>query len=180
MRTRWFAQYLSAFVRRADLVKIACIAQIVNVIAPVMTKPDGLVLQTIYYPFLLFSKYIVPGSRARALAIESPTYKAGPRGEVPALDVSATFDPATGNLAIFCVNRSDAELTTTIELSDRVVTSVLEAAQLAGDDLKAGNTFAEPNRITPTPGNAALKGHAVSLTLPPTSFAAFHLATKGR
>ena len=45
------AQFLNAFLRHADIVKVACLAQIVNVIAPVLTRPDGLLLQSIYWPF---------------------------------------------------------------------------------------------------------------------------------
>ena len=51
------AQYLHAFLRHADVVKVACIAQIVNVIAPILTRPDGLLVQSIYHPFALFSRY---------------------------------------------------------------------------------------------------------------------------
>ncbi|MDB5077192.1 MAG: alpha-N-arabinofuranosidase, partial [Chloroflexi bacterium] len=51
------AQYLTSFLRHADIVKIACIAQIVNTIAPILTRPEGILLQSIYYPFALFSRH---------------------------------------------------------------------------------------------------------------------------
>ena len=86
------AQYLHAFVRHADIVKVACIAQIVNVIAPVLTRPDGLLIQTIYWPFQML-RDDVTGDALR-VAVRAPELATG-RGDVPVLDVAATFD-ATG------------------------------------------------------------------------------------
>ena len=174
------AQYLNAFVRRADLVKIACIAQIVNVIAPVMTRPDGLVKQTIYYPFELFSKAVTSGSRSLAVAIDSPTYKAGPRGEVPAIDASAVFDPATGTLTVFAVNRDARAIDITIAVGDRSVSNIHSATQLAGDDLKAGNTFDAPTQVMPSSIDAQTADGDIRVTLPKTSFVALVLATTAR
>ena len=51
------AQWLSVFLRKADVLKIACIAQIVNVIAPIMTSKDGMFKQSIFYPLELFSRH---------------------------------------------------------------------------------------------------------------------------
>ena len=86
------AQFLNSFLRHANIVKIACIAQIVNVIAPILTRPDGLLIQSIYYPLQLFSQHAWGTSLIPI--IESPTYAAGARGEVPMLDVSASYDVA--------------------------------------------------------------------------------------
>ena len=79
------AQYLSSFLRHADVVKIACIAQIVNVIAPILTRPDGVLLQSTYYPLQLFSQH-ARGVSLRPI-IDGPSYSAGARGDVPVLDV---------------------------------------------------------------------------------------------
>ena len=175
------AQYLNAFIRRADIVKIACIAQIVNVIAPIMTRPEGLVLQTIYYPMMLFSKYVTAGSKSLCAVLDSPTYAAGKRGTAPALDVSATFDPADGLVTVFCVNRDAAgAITTTVDLADREITGIAAMHELTGPDLKAGNTFDAPDRVTPTTGKAVLEGGRAQITVPATGFAVVRLATKAR
>ena len=50
------AGFLHSFVRHADVVKIANLAQIVNVIAPILTRGDDLLIQSIFYPFEMFSK----------------------------------------------------------------------------------------------------------------------------
>ena len=49
------AGFLNSFIRHADSVKIANIAQLVNVIAPLLTKGDKLLAQSIFYPFEMFS-----------------------------------------------------------------------------------------------------------------------------
>ena len=48
------AQFLMSFIRNADVVKIANIAQVVNVIAPVLTKGDALLRQTIFEALAMF------------------------------------------------------------------------------------------------------------------------------
>jgi alpha-N-arabinofuranosidase len=87
--------------------KIACLAQIVNVIAPILTTTDNVVKQTIFYPFMFFSRY----ARGNALDVSarSPLTDTKQFGGVPALDVSASHDPATGQSAVFIVNRSLTE-----------------------------------------------------------------------
>ncbi len=109
------AQYLNSFVRHADTVKMACLAQIVNVIAPILTNKSGLLIQSIYYPFIAFSQH----ARGRSLKpiVSGPNVKAGERGDIPALDVSASHDPATGALTAFIVNRSQ---TTPIDATLRI------------------------------------------------------------
>ncbi|HEX8324092.1 MAG TPA: alpha-L-arabinofuranosidase C-terminal domain-containing protein [Tepidisphaeraceae bacterium] len=173
------AQYLNAFIRRADVVKVACLAQIVNVIAPIMTKPDGLVLQTIYHAFVMFAQNVMSGSRSLTPVVQSPVYKAGQRGDVPALDVSATFNPANGSINVFCVNRRQTDpITAFVDIGDRTVTAIEQTTQLAGDDLKAGNTFDAPGRVRPTAGSAVLEDNRVRVTVPRTGFVAVRLASR--
>jgi alpha-N-arabinofuranosidase len=142
------AQYLTAFLRRADLVKVACLAQIVNVIAPVMTRAEGLWLQTIYHPFAMFSEH----SHGNSLTprIDCPRVAAGARGDVPALDAAATFEPETGNLAVFLINRSrHDDLSVEVRLDDRALGRETSCTILGGGDLKAENSPERPDRVHP-------------------------------
>jgi alpha-N-arabinofuranosidase len=149
------AQYLTSFLRHADVVKIACIAQVVNVIALILTRPDGVLKQSIYHPFKLFSQYASGNSLAPV--IDCPTYAAGARGEVPALDAAASFDPATGAIAVFLVNRDQHhDLEVDIQLADRRVGQVLGADVMGGVDLKAANSWEQPNRVSVAKGSADL------------------------
>ena len=145
------AQFLNSFIRHADTVKIACIAQIVNVIAPILTRPDGLLIQSIYYPLQLFSQH----ARGTSLMpiIESPTYAAGARGEVPMLDVSASHEAESDSVSVFVVNRSLTEdVDVQVSFGDRRVDADLKTTVLTGNDPKAHNTWEEPDVIGPVSG----------------------------
>ena len=166
------AQYLMAFLRRADLVKIACLAQIVNVIAPVMTRADGLLLQTIYHPIRMVRQRVPDGAVSLHVAVDGPTYRAGERGDVPAVDAAAVAFGDT--VSVFLVNRSAEPVTVELALADRRTVGVRDAEVLAADPTD-GNTWADPDRVRPV-----RLPHGDRPTLPPTSFAAITLATAGR
>lgn len=146
--------YLNSFIRHADLVKIACIAQIANIIAPILTRPDSLLRQTIYYPFQFYSQAIqsAPGSPIALTPINvSPAYAAGERGDVPVLDAAASLDESTGAFSVFLINRQqDDELAVDIALTDHRATSQPEARILGGGDFKAANTWEDSQRIVST------------------------------
>ncbi len=170
------AQYLNAFIRRADVVKVAAIAQIVNIIAPLLTKKDGMLVQSIFYPFALMAEHTHGKSLTPALTC--PTYKAGDRGDVPVLDVSASL-AEDGSLSVFAVNRSQIEAATlTISIADLKVTGVIGVDILSGSDPKAANTWENPNLLTPKPGQAQVSDSGVAtLEIPALGFAALRLTT---
>jgi alpha-N-arabinofuranosidase len=170
------AQYLAAFVRRADVVKLACLAQIVNVIAPILTRPDDLLRQTSYHAFALFSQH-ARGVSLRVL-IDAPSYHAGKRGEVPVLDACASYDEHSGQVAVFLVNRDPKqELDVQLEIRDRELRSVLGVDLLGGEDPQAANSWEQPDRVGPRPGQAELVEGAVRLRLPAPALAAVRLET---
>lgn len=166
------ATWLNTFLKKADIVKIACIAQIVNVIAPIMTRSDGMYRQTIFYPLALFSSH-ASGMSLDAL-VKAPLQDTNRYGPVQVLDVSASFDPQTGKGASFLVNRSQTEaLNVTVSWEDRAPQSLTQAWQMSGQDPTAGNSFEQPDRVTAQEiALPTLKGHSVTLTLPPLSFTA--------
>ena len=166
------AQWLNVFLRRADVLKIACIAQIVNVIAPILTKGDELLKQTIYYPLLVFSQ--MASGNSLDLLVESPRYETEQFGDMPLLDVSSAYDEAAGTNAIFIVNRSQTErMPIEIRWQDVAPKRFTSARQLAGDDPKAYNSWEQPNRLT-TQAIYAPKiiDGAAQLSVPPLSFTA--------
>lgn len=159
------AQYMNSFIRRADLVKVACLAQLVNVIAEVLTRPDGILKQSIYYPFALYSKY----ARGTSLtpAVDSPRYDAGDKGEVDYIDASASYDETTGEVALFLVNRSvDQDARVAIDLSDRRVTSGGTVHVVTGDDPKLANTWEQPENIVPSTGNSTFDNGVLTIDVP--------------
>jgi alpha-N-arabinofuranosidase len=147
------AQYLTSFLRHADIVKMACLAQIVNVIAPILTRPDGLLIQSIYHPFHLFAQH-AQGLSLRP-AVSSPTYPAGQRGEAPVLDAAASYDPDAGAATVFLVNRNLAEqLWVTVDVADRRIAHIDGVDVFGGSDVKAANTWEAPDVLVPFRGEA--------------------------
>jgi alpha-N-arabinofuranosidase len=164
------AQWLNVFLRKCDVLKIACLAQIVNVIAPILTTTDCLVKQTTFYPFMLMSKF----ARGLSLAVATkvPLVSTRQFGDMPALDVSACHDPATGQSAVFVVNRSQTEaLSTDIIWQSKAPRQIASVYQIAGSDVKAANTFEHPDTIVPRQlTGGPMDGNTQSLQLPPLSF----------
>jgi alpha-N-arabinofuranosidase len=163
------AQWLNVFLRRCDVLKIACLAQLVNVIAPILTRPDGILRQSIFYPFALFSRYASDDSLD--LLVQAPTYATRMFGEQPLIDAAASYDAGHGKGAIFIVHRGRTEpLTLDLEWQGRAPHRVAGISQVSGDDPKAANTFDAPNVI----GSRTLPGAPVvdgrfRLQVPPLS-----------
>jgi alpha-N-arabinofuranosidase len=139
---------LNTLLRNCDRVKIACLAQLVNVIAPIMTNSTGLVRQTIFYPYAWALQY-ARGS-ALELLVQSPTYEVSGMGQVPYLDAAGTFNPEDGKTSLFILNR-DLSKAHEVELvwEDKQPGQVSVSLLLTGDDLKAANTFEAPQKVTP-------------------------------
>jgi alpha-L-arabinofuranosidase len=164
------AQWMNVFLRRCDVLKIACLAQIVNTIAPLTTMGDRLLRQTTYYPFVLI------GNHAAGVSLEplviAPQYDTRQFGPMPLLDVSASYDAAGDHGAVFVVNRSQHEaVTTEIAWSGAAPVYAPEIYQIFGDDPKAVNTFERPDTIVPRRlEGAAVRDGRLTLRLPPLSF----------
>lgn len=164
------AQWLGVFLRRADVLKIACVAQIVNIIAPILTTADGLLKQSIFYPFQLFSRYA--SGNALALGVRAPTYATRQFGDVELLDASASHDPETGRSALFLVNRSqDASLPVELRWQNGQPQRITGIYRVAGGDPKLANSFAQPGALGIERVDApAQPAEAATITLPPLSF----------
>jgi alpha-N-arabinofuranosidase len=164
------ATWLNTFLKKADIVKIACIAQIVNVIAPIMTNSTGMYKQTIFYPLALFSNH-ASGVSLDAL-VKAPVQDTKRYGPVQVLDVSASYDEAAGQGATFLVNRSLTDsLSLTLSWEEGAPQEIAQAWQMSGPDPMAGNSFDQPDAVTaheiPVP---RLDGRSLTLVLPPLSF----------
>jgi alpha-N-arabinofuranosidase len=132
------ATMLNTFVNNADTVKIANMAQIVNVIAPIFTNEKGMFLHTIYYPLRLFAA----NTRGIALEtfVESPACESKTHGKARYLDVSASLNG--GVVTINVVNRHlDREIEAEIEIQDGAFTGSFEVQLVTGPDIKAENDF---------------------------------------
>jgi alpha-L-arabinofuranosidase len=134
--------------RNADRVKIACLAQLINVIAPIMTNANGMFRQTIYYPYAWALQYA--SGNVLNLMVQSPTYEISHMDPVPYVDAAATVNPQNGQTSLFVLNR-DLSKPRMIEIvwEDAPASRLLTAQVLTGDDLKAANSFDAPNKVHP-------------------------------
>ena len=167
------AQWLNLFMRRADVLKIACLAQIVNVIAPLLTERDKLLRQSTFYPIVLFSR--LAGGNALDVLLQSPRHETGKYGDAPLLDVSATHDPATRLAALFVVNRSQTEAVPLDFHWQNVRPFNVRAWRLSGTDPKAANSHEAPHQVVARPLNVQSIETGNELLLPPLSFTAFEV-----
>ncbi len=143
---------LITFLRNADRVKIACMAQLVNVIAPIMTRNGGGAwAQTIYWPLMQASKY-GRGQSLRAI-VDSPVYDCADFEGVPELDATATMDEE-GNVTIFAVNRNMEEgINLSVDLRSFEGLQHVEHTLLHHRDVKAINTEENPDEVKPVQGD---------------------------
>jgi alpha-N-arabinofuranosidase len=181
--------FVNTLLRQSARVRIGCLAQIINVIAPLMTNADRVLRQTIYYPYAWALKYA--HGNVLDLLVESDSYEARPpigatigppRPEsprIPYLDAVATLNPANGQAALFLLNRDlEAEREVTVEWRDPAPTRLLACHTLTGPDLKATNTFADPKRVVPQALDAPQAGARMTFKLPARSYTVAHLATR--
>jgi alpha-N-arabinofuranosidase len=177
--------FLNTLLRQSDRVRIACLAQIVNVIAPLMTNATSVLRQTIYYPYLWALKYAQ--GRVLDLQVESETYPIKAEGlradfarndQVPYLDVTATINPPDGQVCLLMLNRDlESERELVVEFRDPTPKRVLACETLTGTDLKAANTFAQPKLVVPRALDAPQVGSKMTFKLPARSYNVVPLAT---
>jgi alpha-N-arabinofuranosidase len=141
------AMHLNAFIRHAATVRMANLAQLVNVIAPIVTSPDGVLLQTIFHPLEQFRN--TTGTVALDAWWDGATFDGGAYTGVRTLDVSASLDPDARRLAVNVVNRDPAEpQEVVIELSAASFAGDARISTVTGSSLAVTNTFANPEAVT--------------------------------
>ncbi|WNM27093.1 alpha-N-arabinofuranosidase [Demequina capsici] len=171
-----FGSLMISLLKHADRVTSASLAQMVNVIAPIMTEPGGPAWrQTTFFPFSITSR--LARGTALDVRVDVERYSTKEYGEVPLVDAVATHDAESGHAAVFLVNRSvDAPVTVTVDVSALGEVALLETHTLADEDLHAKNTLAEPERVGVSPnGTAALSDGTLTVTLPAVSWTAISL-----
>jgi alpha-L-arabinofuranosidase len=183
-----FGNLLISLLKHADRVTSASLAQLVNVIAPIMTEPGGdSWRQTTFFPFALTSQ-LARGS-ALEVKLDTGSYSTEVYGEVPLVDAVATHDEATGRTAVFLVNRSqgdDAIVTIDVAALGGVGVSggvgvpgavgVLSAQTMSDSDVYAKNTLQDQDRVGLVANETAVAGDGtVTVTLPPVSWTALSL-----
>jgi alpha-N-arabinofuranosidase len=175
------ATYLNIFLRQCRTVRMANLAQLVNVIAPIVTSPDGMFLQGIYHPFRLMAA--ASQEVAVDTFVDSGTHvHADPPGErwphrvadlapFQLLDVAASRDPQSSRLTISVVNRDpEHELATRIRLQGAAATGTMTIHEVNGAGPEAVNSFARPGDVSAHTSKHEVGGEHIDITVAPHSF----------
>jgi len=169
---------LISLLRHADRVKIACLAQLVNVIAPIRSEPGGPAWrQTTFHPFALMSRH----GRGTVLRVEptGPAYETSWMGEVPVVDATAVHDEESGAVTLFAVNRDQHE-PVALDVDVRSLPNLVvgEHTSLSDEDPDATNTVDQPDRVTPTRlADAKATDGTLTVVLPALSWNMVRLRT---
>ncbi|WP_425955138.1 alpha-N-arabinofuranosidase [Xylanimonas sp. McL0601] len=168
---------LISLLRHTDRVHAASLAQLVNVIAPIMTEPGGRAWrQTTFHPFALTARHAA--GEVLRLAVHAPQQETERFGEVPVLDAVATHDPETGDVVLFAVNRSLTEpVALDVDLRGFPGLRVVEAVTLANPDHTWSATADDATSVLPRPNTtAAVADGRAAAQLPPVSWSMLRLA----
>jgi alpha-N-arabinofuranosidase len=176
---------VNTLLRNSDRVRVGCLAQLVNVIAPLVTNETGVLRQSIYYPYAWGIRY----ARGRVLdvRVEAETYPITAAGlqadlarndQVPFVDVVATHDAPNRQASVLMLNRDlEGERELILEWGAVTPARVLTCETLTGPDLKAFNTFEQPRQVAPQRLDAPAPGRRMTFTLPPRSYTVAQFAT---
>ena len=175
------ATYLNVFTRQCRTVRMANLAQLVNVIAPIVTSPDGLFNQAIYHPFQLtattshevaLDTITDSGSHAHTDSGEDRwPHRVADVGPFQLLDVAATRDPGRGRLTVSVVNRDPGQaLATRIRLLDAEATGVMTVHEVNGDRPESVNSVEHPDAVRVHRSKREATGGHIDVTFAPHSF----------
>jgi alpha-L-arabinofuranosidase len=174
------ATYLNGFIRQCRVVRMANFAQLVNAIAPIFTRRDGLFLQTIYHPLRLYAQHTL--EHAVDVHVDGETYdlppsvEADPGGRIhhvadlgpfQLLDATASCDAAGRALSVAVINRSrDRDLAATLDLGASTVNGAATAWEVNGPDVSATNSFDTPRAVAVRELKVDAQGRTVAHVFP--------------
>ena len=173
------AGFLNAFIRNADIVKMANMAQLVNVIAPIFAEKEGMFKQTIYYPLQLFAQHV--SGTSLDVFVDCDSYDTdqfflglgesqAKLSDVPYLDVSATYTD-DGEVYICVVNRhKDQAIATDLICQTGVFGDQMEIYEVNGPDIKSENNFGSESVKTVKKTNLRAGGQKITYSFPAHSF----------
>jgi alpha-L-arabinofuranosidase len=175
------ATYLHAFVRHCRVLRMANLAQLVNVIAPIVTSPDGLFLQTIYHPLRLFADHLRPV--ALDVHVDCDTHeldevhvpggwphRVADLGPFPVLDVTATAEENSDGLTLSVVNRSPSDtIDARLLFADGILARPAILERVSGPDPTAINSFEQPDLVAVEKERLEVFGEGTVIQLPPHS-----------
>ena len=164
------AGFLNSFLRHADVVRVANLAQIVNVIAPLLTRGDDMLVQSIYHPFAMYTTR--RDGMSLAVRAEGPRFTGATNGSAPIIDAAAVVNARA--LSVFLVNRSPTRAApVVVDLADERIAEAASAEILCGSDPRAANTWDSPHVLEPASFDGwSIRAGRAHAKLPPLSVSA--------
>ncbi|MDR1018122.1 MAG: alpha-N-arabinofuranosidase [Lachnospiraceae bacterium] len=160
---------LITLLKHADRVKIACLAQLVNVLGPIMTEHNGKAWrQTTYFPFMQVSNY----GRGQVLKpyLDVPTYDSLEFKDVPNVEIVSVFNDEKGELVTFAVNRSKEVADLEVSSLDINLGNVIEFQEMEGFDIKVTNSPDKENVFPKESKNIEIDNNVIKAKLMPLSW----------
>lgn len=176
------ATFLNVFTRHCQTVRIANLAQLVNVIAPIVTSPEGMFLQSIYHPLRLAAEHTLEVSLDAFVECDTVEHTGDPAatpwphrvddlGPFKLLDVAASRDQAGRNLSVMVVNRApDTAVTATLDLGHAEATGTLTSHLVHAPSPELANSFEQPDAVTVHTTKSQVKGGQLEQEFPPHSY----------
>ena len=169
--------FLNSFIRHADAIKIANMAQLVNIIPPIFTSPEDMFLQTIFYPLELYT--CENGTVALDAYCDCETFETNRYGKVPYLDVSASFDPDKNRISINIINRHLTDtIRVIIENQNGGLADKGTLFEINGEDIKTVNGFKEKENVVTKKQEIPVLSNPFVLELPPHSISMVQVFVK--
>ena len=175
------ATYLNVFVRQARVLSMANLAQLVNVIAPIVTAGDGMLLQSIYHPLRLAAEHVREVALDPVVVCDTVEYtdpasarrphRVGDLGPFKVLDVAASRDGSGHEITLTIVNREpDREVPATIEVGGSPQGAEVTVHEVTGAAPDATNTFGDPAAVSVRTRRSTVSAPALEVVLPPRSY----------
>ncbi|HEY0420122.1 MAG TPA: alpha-N-arabinofuranosidase, partial [Acetobacteraceae bacterium] len=153
-----------SLLNHADRVRSACLAQLVNAIAPIRTEPGGPAWrQTTFHPIAETARVAV--GHSLITAVRGPDMATDRYGDVPAVSAAATHDPDRGSVAVFLVNRDTRAADVTVRHSGFGGVRARDARHVRADDAGPRGDAASAEAARPVPLEVSGDGDGTSLRL---------------
>lgn len=147
---------LNSLIRHSSRIKVACQAQLVNLLGPIITDSKGNAWrQSTYWPVFYASNY----GRGKSLMVisESPKHSTASFDDVPYLDSTAVWNEPAAEITVFAINRHLSQaMELDIDLRGMGNCRLIEHIELSHDNIKACNTPDDHNIVVPKPGTGGV------------------------
>ena len=141
LATAW---YLHAILRQSANVGMANWAQMVNILAPIMTTPEASIRQTVFYPLREYRKQAL--GHCVKTTVEAPLLNVEKAPKLPIIDAVTTIDAASNTATLCLINISPKEQQVNLQFDGIRVKELTENTTITATALNAVNSYKTPEK----------------------------------